>query len=89
MIKCKCRSERDILTAELLLVRDEVVVVSGAVSPASVAADLYDTVGNGIDDLIVVRGEENVAAEGLKPVVDGGYRFKVKVVGRLVENQNI
>ena len=60
MIKCKCRSERDILTAELLLVRDEVVVVSGAVSPASIAADLYDTVGNGIDDLIVVRGERTL-----------------------------
>ena len=46
-----------------------------------VGREFDDTVGHGVDKLVVVRGEEDVAAEALQIIVEGLDGLHVQVVG--------
>ncbi|CAN4008241.1 hypothetical protein BFDFBN_BFDFBN_16790, partial [Dysosmobacter welbionis] len=51
--------------------------------------ELHDPVGDGLDKLMVVAGEEDHALEVDQAVVDGGDGLQVQVVGGLVQHQGI
>ena len=55
----------------------------------TVGGYLDNSVRNGIYSLLVVRGEKYITLEILHSVVNGGYRFKVKMVGRLINDKHI
>ena len=59
----------------------EFLVGAGAVNDFF-GCDLNDTVGNRIHDLVVVRGEDDIALEGRQTVINRRDRFEVEVVGR-------
>ena len=59
------------------------VVVDGAVVNLR-AVDFDDAVTDGIHQFLIVAGHEKTALEVFQPVVEGGDRFEVEMVGGLV-----
>ena len=50
---------------------------------------LDDSVGNGLDELMVMGGKEDIALKVDEPVVEGGDRFQIQVVGGLVQKKDV
>ena len=75
--------------AALAAEADIVLVLSLIVDVTAVGAQVDDAVGDGVDNLIVVGGEQDIPAEVGKTVVDGCDRFKVEMVGRAVEDEHV
>ena len=78
----------DIKEALSLLIFNEVLVAALTVEIGAVGLDLDDSVCDRVNDLVVVRGKENVALEGGKTVVYGGNGFKIEVVCGLGEKKH-
>ena len=55
----------------------------------SVRQDLHDTVGRGLNDLMVAGSEENHAREFDETVVQSGDGLHIQMVGRLVQNEYV
>ena len=70
------------------LIADVIFVVHEFVDGA-VGREFDDAVGNGVDELVVVRREENVSAVELQVVVAGLDALHVQVVGRCVKDQAV
>ena len=51
--------------------------------------DFDDAVANGVHEFLVVRSKEHATFKGAQTVVEGGDGFKVEVVGRLVEDEEV
>lgn len=68
------------------LVVDVVVVIHELVD-SSLRCELNDSVGYGLDKLVVVAREEYIALEANEVVVECLNTLEVKVVGRGIENQ--
>ena len=66
-----------------------ILVAAASVDKAAVGQDLDNSVGDGVEDLVVVRGEKNITFKGAHTVVNGGNILKVKVVGGLIDNKHI
>ncbi len=50
---------------------------------------LDDSVGNGLDELMVMGGKEDIALKVDEPVVEGGDRLQIQVVGGLVQKKDV
>ena len=72
----------DALIVHVILIADEFV-------DRTVGSKLNDAVGHGVDKLMVVRCEEDVAAEALQVVVECLNRLHVEVVGGRVEDETV
>ena len=72
------------------LIAVEILVVGrDLVDQLSVRQKFHDAVGRGLHDLMVARGEQLDAWELDHTVIQGGDGFHVKVVRRLVEDQDV
>ena len=67
----------------------DVVFVAHEFVDGAVGREFDDTVGHGVDKLVVVRGEEDVAAEALQVVVESLDGLHVQVVGGGVEDEAV
>ena len=67
----------------------DVFVVFHELVDDAVWCELDDACGDGLDEFVVVAGEEDVALEELKVVVEGLYAFEVEVVRGRVQNQAV
>ena len=68
---------------------DIFVVSTQSVGQLTVLIDFHDTVCHGLNEFMVVGGEQHVALEGNQAVVDCSDGFQVQMVGRLVHNQYV
>lgn len=66
--------QRNICYTLLFLCFDKLLVRAVEILP-SVGGDLNDAVSDSVDDLIVVRGEQNVALKVRKTVINSGNGF--------------
>lgn len=66
-----------------------VVIVSHQLIDSSFRREFDDTVGNGVDELMVVGREDDIALELYQVVVERLNGFKVKVVRWRVEDQAV
>ena len=66
-----------------------IVLVGHEFVDGAVGRQLNDAVGYGVDKLMVVRSEEDVAAEALQVVVECLNRLHVEVVSRRVEDETV
>mgnify|MGYP001037127213 CR=1 FL=1 len=64
------------------------VVAAHAVDYAGVG-DFYDAVCDGLGELVVVAGEDDIIFEGLHAVIERGDALEVEMVRRLVEQQEV
>ena len=67
----------------------DVVVILHQLVDGAVRGEFYDTVGHGLDELMVVAGEEYVALEGDEIVVEGLDTLQVEVVGGGIQYQAV
>jgi hypothetical protein len=63
-------------------------VVAG-VGPKLVAVDVHDRLRDRVEEVAVVRDQEQRARVALEPVLEPQHRVEVEVVGRLVEQQQV
>ena len=83
---CLVGGEQLLLVGLALL---EVVVVVAAVADEPALADLDDAADELVEELAVVRDEEDRAGVGLEVVLEPEQGFEVEVVGGLVEQQQV
>ena len=69
-------------------INDVVIVVHDLIDDAT-RGELDDAVSYRLDELMVMAGEEDVALEGLKRIVERLDRLQVKVVRGAVEDEGI
>ena len=74
---------RHLITLEIL------IVCCDLVDEVSARYDLHDTVCSRLDDLMVSLGEEKHARELDHTIVESGDCFHIKMVGRLIEQQDV
>ena len=79
--------ELSALGADALIVH--IILIAHEFVDCTVGSQLNDAVGHGIDKLMVVRCEEDVAAEALQVVVECLNRLHVEVVGGRVEDETV
>ena len=65
------------------------VIGSDLVDQSTIRKDLHDPVGSGLHKLMVMAGEQSHTGELDQPVVQGGDRLHIQMVGRLVEDQAV
>ena len=71
------------------MVASDIFVVLHHLVDDAVRSEFDDTVGHGLDELVVVRSEEHITLIELQVIVECLDRFEVEVVGRRIENQAI
>ena len=79
--------ELSALGADALIVH--IILIAHEFVDCTVGSQLNDAVGHGVDKLMVVRCEEDVAAEALQVVVECLNRLHVEVVGGRVEDETV
>ena len=77
------------LSLKRSLVFKVILIAATSVDIAAVGKDLDNSVGNGVQYLIVVRGEQNISLKGRHTLVNRCNRLKVEMVGRLIDNKHI
>ena len=66
-----------------------VLIIGADAVDDAIIGDLNDPVGDGLRELMVMAGEDDIVLEGLKAVVERGDAFKVEVVRRLIEHEEV
>ena len=59
------------------------------VAPQPAVVDVHDYVHDAIEEVAVVRDDEERAAVALQPLLDPQYRVEIEVIGGLVEEQQV
>ena len=65
------------------------IVCSQSVHHGSIGLELDDSVGDGLDELVVVGCEEHVPFKAHQPFVDRCDGFQIQMVGRLIQHQHV
>ena len=71
------------------MVGSDVFVIFHHLVDDTVQCQLDNAVGNRLNELVVMRREEDISLIGLQVIVESLDRFQVEVVGRSIQNQAV